>query len=54
MDSLFNSVTEIWDVLEGVTPVTLGSVVGDSQMVKSRQENEQPYNDDRNGAVWML
>lgn len=23
-------------------------------MVKSRQENEQPYNDDRNGAVWML
>lgn len=23
-------------------------------MVKPRQENEHPYDDDRNGAAWML
>lgn len=54
LHSLFWSVAKIWDVVIGVTPVTLGGIVGDSQMVKSRQENEQPYDDDRNGAVWML
>lgn len=50
----FGSVAKIWDVVVGVTPVTLGGIVGDSQMVKSRKENEQPNDDDRNGAVWML
>ena len=34
------SVTEIWDVIVGVPPVTLGSVVGYPQMVKSRKENK--------------
>lgn len=37
---LSDSVTKIWDVVVGVTPVTLGGVVGDSQMVKSRKENK--------------
>lgn len=48
------SVAKIWDVVVGVTPVPLGGVVGDSQMVKSGEEHEQPYDDDGNGAVWML
>lgn len=48
------SVAKVWDVVIGVTTVALGGIVGDSQMVKSRKENEEPYDDDRNGAVWML
>lgn len=48
------SVTKVWDVVIGVTPVSLGGVVSDSQMVKSRQENQQPYYDDGNGAVRVL
>lgn len=50
----FVSVAKIWDVVIRVTPVTLGGIVGDSQMIKSRKENKYPYDDDRNGAVWML
>ena len=50
----FGSVPEIRDVVVGVTAVTFGGVVGDSQMVKSREEDEQPDDDDRNGAVRML
>lgn len=50
----FGSVTKIWDVIIGVTPVTFGGVVGDSQMVKPRKENKEANDDDRNGAIWML
>lgn len=50
----FGSVAEIWDVIVGVTPVTPGRVVGDSQVVKSREEEEPPYDDDGDGAVRML
>ena len=50
----FGLVAKIWDVVVGVTPVTLGGVVRNSQMVKSRKENEEPYDDDGNGAVRML
>lgn len=48
------SVTKIWDVVIGVTPVTLGGVVGDSQVVESGQEHQQPYYDDGNGTVRVL
>lgn len=34
--------------------MTFGGIASDSQMVKSRKENKYPYDDDRNGAVWML
>lgn len=51
---VFGSVAKVWDVIIGVTPVTLCSIVGDSQMVKSRKKNEYPYDDDRNSAVGML
>ena len=50
----FGSVSKIWDVVIGVTPVTLGSVVGNSQVIKSRKENQEPYDDYRDGAVYML
>lgn len=50
----FGSVTKIWDIFIGVTTVTLSSEVGDSQMVKSRKENKQSYDDDRDSAVRML
>lgn len=51
---VFGSVAKVWDVIIGVTPVTLCSIVGDSQMVKSRKKNEYPYDDDGNSAVGML
>lgn len=51
---LSSSVTEIGDVVVGVTPVALGGVVGDSQMVEAGQEDEQADNDDGDGAVRVL
>lgn len=51
---LFFSVTKIWDVVIGVTSVTPGGVVGDSQMVEPGKENQHPYYDDGNGAVRVL
>lgn len=47
-------ISEIRDVLEGVTTVTFGGVVGDSQMVKPREEDQDPDDDDGDGSVWML
>lgn len=50
----FGSVAKVWDVIIGVTAVTLRSIVGDSQMVKSRKKNKYSDDDDGNGAVGML
>lgn len=49
-----SSVPKVWDVIVRVTPVTLGGVVGDSQMVEPGQEHQEPYDDDGNGAVRVL
>lgn len=48
------SVTKIWDVIIGVTSVSLGGIVGDSQVVKSRKENKKANDDDGDGAIWVL
>lgn len=48
------SVPEIRNVVIGVTPMALGGVVRDSQVVESGQEDEQPDDDDGDGAVWVL
>lgn len=53
-EECYVSVAKIRDVVVGVASVTLGSVVSDPQVVKSWQENQQAYDDDRNGAVGML
>lgn len=53
--SLFRlSVAKVGDVVIGVTPKALGGVVSDSQVVEPRQEDQQPDDDDGDGAVWVL
>lgn len=48
------SVAEVRDVIVGVTAVTLGGVVGDPEVVKAGQEDQEAYDDDRDGAVGIL
>lgn len=48
------SVAKVRDVIVGVASITLGGVVGDPQVVKAREEDQQADDDDGNGAVGML
>lgn len=51
---MLGSVAKVRDVIVGVTAVTLGGVVGDPEVVKAGQEDQEAYDDDRDGAVGIL
>lgn len=49
-----NSVIKVWDVVVGVSTVTLRGVVGNAQVVESWEEDQDSYDEDRDGAVTVL
>lgn len=49
-----SSVIKVWDVIVGVTAVTFGSIVGDAQVVKSREENKDSDDQNGDGAIAVL
>ena len=51
---MIGSVVKIRDVIIGVTSVTLGGVVRDSQVIEPRQEDENSDYQNRDRAVRVL
>lgn len=48
------SVIKVRDVIVGITAVTLGGVIGDAQVVKTRKKDQDSNNQDRDGAITVL
>lgn len=44
-------VIEVWNVIIGVTPVAFGCIVGNAQVVKTRQEHQDANDKDGDGPV---
>lgn len=44
-------VIEVWNVIIGVSPVAFGSIVGNAQVVKARQEHQDANDQHRYGTV---
>lgn len=48
------SVIKIWNIVVGITAVTLGGIVGDPQVIKAREKNEHADDEHRDCPVWIL
>lgn len=48
------SVIKVGNIVIGVSGVTLGCIVSDAQVVKARQEDQDPNDEDRHGSIRVL
>lgn len=48
------SVIKVGNVVIGVSGMALGCIVGDAQVVKARQEDQDPDDEDGHGSIRVL
>lgn len=48
------SIIKVWDVIVGVSSVALRGIVGNAQMVESREEDKDPNDEDRYSSVTVV